>query len=153
MKNVLAATYPDLFSAAIVYSGVPAGCFMSTSNGINAWNSTCSSGKVNSTPQNWARIAKNMYPSYNGPRPKMQIYHGGADTTLNKNSYRETIKQWCGVFGCDPNKPSATLRDAPSKGYTTSRYGGQLEGIFNPAVGHNLPVHGDNDMKWFGLAR
>ncbi|RDL34309.1 uncharacterized protein BP5553_07437 [Venustampulla echinocandica] len=30
MTNVMAATYPELFKAAIVYSGVPTGCFVST---------------------------------------------------------------------------------------------------------------------------
>lgn len=36
MTNVMAATYPELFQAASVYSGVPAGCFVSSSNGVDA---------------------------------------------------------------------------------------------------------------------
>jgi acetylxylan esterase len=151
LQNVLAAAYPDLFAAGIVYSGVPAGCFMSTANGINAWNSTCASGKVNGSPQTWASMVRNMYPGYNGPRPKMQVYHGGADTTLNGKLYTETIKQWCGVLGLDPNKPTASVKDAPAKGFTVQKWDGRLEGIMNPTAGHSMPMFQDNDMKWFGF--
>ena len=48
MTNVMAATYPNLFKAATAYSGVPAGCFVSTgetsapaAGSTPAWNSTC----------------------------------------------------------------------------------------------------------------
>ena len=59
-QNVLAATYPDLFKAAIPYSGVNAGCFVSSSGGVDAWNSTCANGQAISTPQAWAKVALNM---------------------------------------------------------------------------------------------
>ena len=51
LQNVMAATYPELFAAATAYSGVPAGCFVSASNQIQAWNSTCSQGQSIATPQ------------------------------------------------------------------------------------------------------
>jgi acetylxylan esterase len=53
----MAATYPELFAAGIVYSGVPAGCFYSAAGGTDAWNSTCAQGQVNSTPQNWGNVS------------------------------------------------------------------------------------------------
>ncbi len=34
-----------------------------------------------------------MFPGYDGPRPKMQIWHGSADSTLAPANYQETIKQ------------------------------------------------------------
>ncbi|KAF2665870.1 alpha/beta-hydrolase [Microthyrium microscopicum] len=153
MTNVLAATYPDLFAAAIVYAGVPAGCFMSSANAINAWNSTCANGQSSASSEKWASVVKNMYPGYTGPRPRMQIYHGGADTTLKPNNYKETIKQWAGVFGFDAEKPAS--KAAGPSGFTSSRWGSpvvQLEGNFNPSVGHNLQVFGSRDMEWFGIA-
>ena len=45
MSNVLAATYPELIKAVSLYSGVPAGCFVSSSGGVAAWNNTCSGGQ------------------------------------------------------------------------------------------------------------
>jgi acetylxylan esterase len=61
---------------------------------VDAWNSTCAQGKSIATPEAWANVVKNMYPSYTGARPKMQVYHGSADTTLLPQNYQETMKQW-----------------------------------------------------------
>lgn len=80
MTNVLAATYPDVFAAATVYSGVPAGCFYTGT--VNGWNSTCAQGQSIHTQEVWADTALAMYPGYTGSRPKMLIFHGSADTTL-----------------------------------------------------------------------
>ncbi|KAK1772696.1 hypothetical protein QBC33DRAFT_554143 [Phialemonium atrogriseum] len=33
-----------------------------------------------------------MYPGYDGPRPRMQIWHGSADSTLAPANYQKTIK-------------------------------------------------------------
>lgn len=53
----MAATYPELFAAGIPYSGTPAGCFYSQSGGVDAWNSSCASGQIHSTPQVWAGVS------------------------------------------------------------------------------------------------
>ncbi|KAJ4347692.1 hypothetical protein N0V95_005190 [Ascochyta clinopodiicola] len=152
MTNVLAATYPDLFKAAIVYSGVPAGCFVSASGGIDAWNSTCSQGKSIATPQAWAKVVTDMYPSYKGSRPKMQIYHGSADATLLPQNYQETMKQWAGVFGYNYNQPQSTKTNDPLSGYTRTVYGPSVQGIYAQGVGHTVPIRGADDMKFFGFA-
>ncbi|AEO58247.1 carbohydrate esterase family 1 protein [Thermothelomyces thermophilus ATCC 42464] len=152
MTNVMAAAYPELFAAGIAYSGVPAGCFYSQSGGTNAWNSSCANGQINSTPQVWAKMVFDMYPEYDGPRPKMQIYHGSADGTLRPSNYNETIKQWCGVFGFDYTRPDTTQANSPQAGYTTYTWGEQqLVGIYAQGVGHTVPIRGSDDMAFFGL--
>lgn len=95
----MAATYPELFAAATAYSGVPAGCFVSSSGQADAWNSTCAQGKVDATPAYWANTVKNMYAGYTGSRPRFQVYHGSIDATLLPPNYNETVKEWTGVFG------------------------------------------------------
>jgi acetylxylan esterase len=90
----MAATYPSMFKAAIVYSGVGAGCFVSQAGGVDAWNNTCANGQSTATPQAWANVVFGMYPGYNGSRPAMQVYHGSADSTLKPQNYQETMKQW-----------------------------------------------------------
>ncbi|KAH7063183.1 acetyl xylan esterase [Macrophomina phaseolina] len=152
MTNVLAATYPELFKAAIVYSGVPAGCFVSASGGVDAWNSTCSQGKSIATPEQWANVVKAMDPGYTGARPKMQIYHGSADTTLLPQNYQETTKQWAGVFGYDYSKPQSTQSNSPLSGYTRTTWGPNVQGIYAQGVGHTVPIQGSEDVKWFGFA-
>ncbi|KAL1683180.1 carbohydrate esterase family 1 and carbohydrate-binding module family 1 protein [Schizophyllum commune] len=123
MTNVLAATYPDVFQAGIVYSGVGAGCFVSASGGVDAWNSTCSTGQSTASAAQWAAVVHDMYPGYNGTYPRMQEYHGTDDTLLPRRSSR----------------------------YTKSIYGPNLEGISAAGVGHVVPIQGTEDLKWFGI--
>ncbi|KAI5919184.1 carbohydrate esterase family 1 protein [Camillea tinctor] len=151
MTNVMAATYPELFAAGIAYSGVPAGCFVSSSGGTDAWNNSCATGQSRTTAAAWGQVVLDMYPGYEGERPKMQIYHGSADTTLAAPNYNETIKQWCGVFGYDDTAPESAAANTPQSGYTTYTYGDHLVGIYANGVGHTVPIRGDDDMKFFGL--
>lgn len=151
MTNVMAATYPELFAAGIVYSGVPAGCFVSSSNQVDAWNSTCAQGQTVDTPTQWANVVKAMYPGYTGNRPKMQIYHGDIDTTLYPENWNETIKEWTGVFGYSATAQT-TAANTPLSGYTTYTYGSKLTGVYAHNVGHTVPVNGAQDMKFFGIA-
>lgn len=152
MTNVMAATYPELFAAGTVYSGVPAGCFMSNTNQVDGWNSSCATGNVVATPQYWASVAEAMYPGYTGSRPKMQIYHGSVDTTLYPPNYNETCKEWAGVFGYDYNNPQQVLSNTPMSNYFTTKWGPNLWGIYAVGVGHTVPIDGTQDMLWFGFA-
>ncbi|KAH8912719.1 carbohydrate esterase family 1 protein [Coniochaeta sp. PMI_546] len=151
MTNVMAATYPELFSAAIAYSGTAAGCFYSQSGGVDQWNNSCAQGQARGTPAVWSKMVFDMYPNYNGSRPKMQIYHGSSDSTLLPNNYNETIKQWAGVFGYDYTKPDSTKANTPQSGYTTYTWGDHLVGVYAQGVGHTVPIRGSDDMKFFGL--
>lgn len=106
MTNVMAATYPEMFAAGTVYSGVAAGCFVSSSGGVDAWNSSCAEGQVDESAQQWANTVFAMYPGYTGSYPKMQEYHGTADTTLFPPNLNEEVKEWCGVFGYSATAPT-----------------------------------------------
>jgi acetylxylan esterase len=149
MTNVMAATYPELFKAATAYSGVPAGCFVSTANQEAAWNSTCAQGTVQASAQYWATTVKNMYPGYAGARPRFQVYHGSADTILRPQNYQETVKEWTGVFGFDATKPQKTQQNAVLANSKTDTWGvtaanplGTVQGIYVTGAGHTVPVQG-----------
>lgn len=89
MTNVLAGAYPDLFVAGAAFSGVPYGCF----GGPGAWNSQCSTGQLIKTGQAWGDQVRSGYPGYTGPRPRLQLWHGTADDTLNYQNFLEANKQ------------------------------------------------------------
>ncbi|KAJ4297319.1 hypothetical protein N0V88_004237 [Collariella sp. IMI 366227] len=146
MTNVLAATYPDLFTAASAYAGVPAGCFYTGT--VAGWNNTCSNGQSIATQDAWAQTALNMYPGYTGSRPKMMIYHGSADTVIYPPNFNETLKQWAGVFGYTYDQPQQTVPSNPSSEYTKYVYGPNLVGIYGTGVTHNIPINGIADMEW-----
>ena len=150
MSNVLAATYPELITAVSLYSGVPAGCFVSSSGQAAAWNNTCSGGQSTATPQKWGDVVRNMYPGYNGTRPRMQVWHGSTDGTLAPANYQETIKQWTNVFGVTIT-PTSSKPDTPEKNYRTDDFGPSVQGIWAQGVGHSVPSHLSVSEAWFGL--
>ncbi|BEL04585.1 hypothetical protein Q0Z83_027760 [Actinoplanes sichuanensis] len=142
MTNVLAAQYPDVFSAASAFSGVPAGCFATTNGSL--WNSTCSGGNLIKTAQQWGDQARAMYPGYTGRYPRMQLWHGDTDTTLAYRNFGEEIKQWTNLHGLGQT-PATT--DRPQTSWTRTRYGttgtrATVEGVSIAGVGHNLPMSG-----------
>ncbi|WP_307820201.1 extracellular catalytic domain type 1 short-chain-length polyhydroxyalkanoate depolymerase, partial [Microbispora amethystogenes] len=142
MTNVLAAEYPDVFSAASAFSGVPAGCF--ATNDGSLWNGQCSGGQITKTAQQWGDQARAMYPGYTGRYPRMQLWHGTTDTTLHYNNFGEEIKQWTNLNGLSQT-PAFT--DHPQSSWTRTRYGNTgtqatVEGISISGVGHQLPMSG-----------
>ena len=52
MANVMAGSYPNLFQATSIYSGVPFGCFA----GHDAWNSACADGDVIKSAKAWVSV-------------------------------------------------------------------------------------------------
>ncbi|KFA69669.1 hypothetical protein S40285_08662 [Stachybotrys chlorohalonatus IBT 40285] len=150
MTNVMAATYPDLFQAAIVYAGVPAGCFYTGT--VNGWNSTCAQGNSIASVETWANTARNMRPGYTGRRPRMMIYHGGTDDIVRPANYRETIKQWAGIFGYSTT-PQRSENGQPASGFVRETFGTNLQGNWNAQAGHGVPTVAEEDMRWFGIPR
>ncbi|KAJ7025635.1 carbohydrate esterase family 1 and carbohydrate-binding module family 1 protein [Mycena alexandri] len=154
MTNVLCATYPELFRAATVYSGVAAGCFVSNFGGVDAWNSSCAEGQVSATSAQWTSVVRAMFPGYTGGYPpiqRVQEYHGTIDTTLLPENLGEEIKEWAGIFGYNAAAPTQVLQNTPLSGYTKSIYGPNLQGILATNVGHTVPIQGNEDLKWFGI--
>ncbi|KAF1844400.1 carbohydrate esterase family 1 protein [Cucurbitaria berberidis CBS 394.84] len=151
MTNVLMATYPDVFAASTCYSGVAAGC-LAGSPGASPISSDprCANGQIIKTQAEWVAQAKAMYPGYNGPYPRMLTWHGTADLLVKPPNLGEQLKQWSGMHGVEFSK---NVTNTPQSGYTQIVYGdgSKLMGYIAEGVGHTVPVHEAEDLKWFGL--
>jgi poly(hydroxyalkanoate) depolymerase family esterase len=155
MTNVLLGDYPDVFKAGAAFMGVPFGCFATTDGSL--WNTTCANGQSIKTAQQWGDLARAAFPSFTGPRPRMQLWHGTADTTLFFPNFGEEIKQWTNVLGVSQ---TAAFTDSPQSGWTRTRYGGTgidapVEAISVQGAGHVLPLAGmaARAIQFFGLDR
>ena len=153
MTNVLLGDYPDVFKAGAAFMGVPFGCFAGP--GVDVWNSACAQGQISMTPQQWGNLVRNADPGYTGPRPRMQLWHGTADPTLNYNNFGEEIKQWTNVLGVSQT-PAST--DTPQAGWTRTRYDNsagtaEVEAYSIAGAGHVLPLTGmaAYAIHFFGL--
>ncbi|THV04435.1 putative acetylxylan esterase [Dendrothele bispora CBS 962.96] len=147
MTNVMAGSYPDLFAAASIYSGVPFGCFAGTSE----WNTQCAEGQLIKSAEEWGDEVRAAFPGYTGARPKMMIWHGTIDETLLYPNFGEEIKEWTNVLDVSQT-PTTTTENDPESGYTKTTYGDVVVGYSAENVGHTVPVHADIDLAWFGIA-
>ncbi|KAK3900513.1 Alpha/Beta hydrolase protein [Staphylotrichum tortipilum] len=151
MTNVMAGSYPDVFAAGAAFSGTPHACFAGAPSATPmSPNQTCAQGQINHTPQEWGNFVRNSYPGYTGRRPRMQIFHGNADTLVRPECAHQALKQWANVLGLDLTKTNSGV---PSAAYTQEVYGDgtQLQGFFGQGVGHIAPVNEPVMLKFFGL--
>ena len=88
MTEALLAVYPEIFKAGAEFAGVPVG---------GAWT------PVTQTAQQWGDLVRACYPGYAGPRPRVQLWHGTADTLVNYSNQLEAVVQWGNVLGLSAN--------------------------------------------------
>jgi acetylxylan esterase len=152
MTAVLLGDYPNVFRAGSVMSGVPFGCF-----GTVAGPEACVHGTIAMTAQKWGDMVRLAYPSYRGPRPPIQLWHGTADTTLYYPDFRDEIRQWTNVLGA-----RLARTDHPKPSWTHSVYTNQSGEVAVDAysvagethqLGFHFPDWAQYAIRFFGLTR
>jgi acetylxylan esterase len=151
MTNVLLGEYPDVFKAGSAYAGVPYTCFATTDGSL--WSTPCATGQVVKTAQQWGDAVRAALPGFTGARPRMQLWHGTADTTLNFVNFGEEIKQWTNANGLSQ---TPTTTDRPQSGWTHTTYadgGGRVlvDATSEQGVTHNIPLQEASTIHFFGL--
>jgi poly(hydroxyalkanoate) depolymerase family esterase len=153
MTNVLLGDYPNVFAAGSAMSGVAFGCFATTDGTL--WNANCANGLIDKTGQQWGDIVRGAFPGYRGPRPRIQIWHGTADTILLYPNFGEEVKEWTNVLHAD-----TAVVDHPMPTWTHTvytDYGGEVRVDAYSVAGedHNLGFHFPDwaqiAIKFFGL--
>jgi acetylxylan esterase len=100
MTELLLALYPDVFKAGAAFAGMPAACRGTNESGSGGgYSGACAGGSVTHTAQQWGDIARMLAPGYAGHRPRVQLFHGDADTTIRYANHTEAIKEWTNVLG------------------------------------------------------
>ncbi len=113
MVPALLAAYPDVFSGGAIHSGGPYRCASSMTEGFS-----CMSPGVNRTPAAWGDLVRSAYPGYAGPRPRVTLWHGTSDYTVNVMNLTEAMEQWTNVHGIDQTPDTVeTVSGFPHKVY------------------------------------
>jgi poly(hydroxyalkanoate) depolymerase family esterase len=120
MTDDMLADYPDVFAGGAIDSGLPAQCATSLTN-----ESSCQYEAENMTPAQWGALVKNSDPGYNGPWPRVAIWQGTSDYTVNPANATEEMDQWTDVWGISQTASS-----------TRSLTGGTTEDVYNDASGN-----------------
>ena len=105
MTELLLALYPDIFKAGSSFAGMPGGCHGPNDNSSNAtgYNGTCAGGTVNYTPQQWGDLVRAMDPGYTGHRPRLQLFHGSADSIISYSNMAESESQYINLLSLSTN--------------------------------------------------
>lgn len=161
MTEALLGVYPDIFMAGVSLMGVPCGCWAegyndvvgNPSNGTGQWSGACAGGNVKKSGQEWGDLVRSFFPDYSGHRPRLQHWHGTADTVLNYSNMEEDIKQWTNLLELSESPDGS---DTPANGTTrqfwTNACGFTVYETFSlSGVGHSVPFDGSAVAEYFGL--
>jgi acetylxylan esterase len=154
LTEALMAVYPDVFKAGAEFSGVPAGCWSDGWSAASNWGGTCANGNDTMTATAWGNLARGMYPGYTGYRPRLQLWHGTADATINYANMGQAILQWTNVLDLNATPNSTDTTTDP--GYTIEKWQNTcgftvLEAHTQAGGGHTTPINATSVIDFFGL--
>ncbi|HEX5541177.1 MAG TPA: PHB depolymerase family esterase [Micromonospora sp.] len=145
MTAAMLAAYPDVIAGGSVVAGIPYGCATSM---ITAFS--CMNPGVDRTPAQWGDLVRGAYPGYQGPRPKVAIWHGTSDYVVATANATESRDQWTNVLGVSSIPTSTTLLPA---GTTLESYGSDVVRVYRIAgMGHGTPVDPGSSLDQCGTA-
>ncbi|THD70326.1 MAG: PHB depolymerase family esterase [Bradyrhizobium sp.] len=107
MTSVMLATYPDIFAGGAIIAGLPFGVATNVREAL--------SGMLQSSSRSASELGDLVRNAshHKGPWPKLSVWHGSADRTVNPANADEIVKQWLDVH----HLPSAPMSEAVVDGY------------------------------------
>jgi poly(hydroxyalkanoate) depolymerase family esterase len=144
MTSVMLATYPELFAGGAVIAGLPFGVATNVREALNGMfqSSSRAAGELGDLVRNAS--------DYKGPWPKLSVWHGSADRTVNPANANEIVKQWLDVHGL----PAAPMSEAEVDGYPRQVWWNAdgetvIESYTITDMAHGTPLGiGDNDEHY-----
>jgi poly(hydroxyalkanoate) depolymerase family esterase len=107
MTSVMLATYPEVFAGGAIIAGLPFGVANNVGEAINGMFQSPSrpAGALGDLVRNAS--------NHSGPWPKLSVWHGSADRTVNPANADEIVKQWLDVH----QLPSTPMSEGIVDGY------------------------------------
>ena len=93
MTSVMLAVYPEVFAGGAIIAGLPYGIASNVREALGGMMQSTSrpAGKLGDLVRKASR--------HKGPWPKVSVWHGSADRTVNPGNADEIVKQWLDVHG------------------------------------------------------
>jgi poly(hydroxyalkanoate) depolymerase family esterase len=107
MTSVMLATYPELFAAGAVIAGLPFGVATNVREALSGMFQTPTRPATE-----LGDLVRNA-SEHKGPWPKLSVWHGSADRTVNPANANEIVKQWLDVH----QLPAAPMSEGTVDGY------------------------------------
>ena len=137
MAAVIAATYPDVFAAASIMSGLPYACATDETTALS-----CANPGVTKTADQWGALVRAAYTTSTYPR--IQLWQGSTDTTVAPMNEGELTKQWTDVLGVSM---TATSTEMVGSAATHTIYGdGAVETYAVAGMDHAVALGTDGSI-------
>jgi poly(hydroxyalkanoate) depolymerase family esterase len=98
---LMLATYPDVFAAGATFSGIPFACATDVTG-----SSACIKPGKDQTAKAWGDLVRAANPSYAGKWPRLSIWQGTADGTVDPSNTTALMRQWTDVSGASQTPTS-----------------------------------------------
>jgi poly(hydroxyalkanoate) depolymerase family esterase len=102
MTSVMLAVYPEVFAGGAIIAGLPFGIASNVREALG--------GMMQSTSRPAGKLGDLVRKAskHKGPWPKVSVWHGTADRTVNPGNANEIVKQWLDVHGL-PSAPMSAV--------------------------------------------
>ncbi len=133
---VLLATYPEVFAAGTAIAGVPFRCAASVTEGLN-----CMTSPPNKSAAQWGDLVRAAAGNNLSRVPRLSIWHGSNDNTVNNGNALAMVAQFTNVHGIDATADAtATVGAATHREYRNAA-GVTLVDYWSVAgMNHGTPV-------------
>jgi poly(hydroxyalkanoate) depolymerase family esterase len=144
MTSVMLATYPEVFAAGAVIAGLPYGIATNLREALD--------GMFHSPerPADELGDLVRQASDHRGPWPKISVWHGSADRTVNPGNANAIVKQWLDLH----DLPSAPMAETVVDGYPRQTWWNKngetiVESFAITGMAHGTPLGvADNDERY-----
>jgi poly(hydroxyalkanoate) depolymerase family esterase len=144
MTTAMLATYPEIFAAGAVIAGLPYGIAGNVREALSGMMASPSR-----PAKDLGDLVRNA-SRHNGPWPRLSVWHGSADLTVNPANADEIVKQWLDVHGL----PASPMAEAKVDGYPRQVWWNAdgetlVESYTISGMAHGTPLGiADNDERY-----
>jgi poly(hydroxyalkanoate) depolymerase family esterase len=101
MASVMLAAYPDVFAGGAIIAGIAYGCASDMGQAFD-----CMGGRAQQEAEALGAKVRRASP-HKGPWPRVSVWQGTADSTVEPSNADSIVLQWAHVHGLSP-KPDAS---------------------------------------------
>ncbi|GAA4747779.1 PHB depolymerase family esterase [Sphingomonas daechungensis] len=135
MAAVMLATYPEVFAAGAVIAGLPYGVASTVPEAFDRMR-----GHGGPALEALAELVKNA-STHSGPWPRLSVWHGSADSTVDQLNASALINQWLPLHGAPaaPNEVD-TVNGYPHRVWRDASGRAVVEEYSVTGLGHGTPL-------------
>ena len=144
MTSVMLANYPELFAAGAIIAGLPFGVASNIREALTGMRASRTR-----TARELGDLVRKA-SDHRGKWPKISVWHGSADRTVNPGNADEIVKQWLDLHELPPMPMAETVVDGyPRQAWWNADGETIVESFAITDMAHGTPLGvADNDHRY-----